>query len=54
MPNDLAVRGLGSLTVLQLHACCGYVLDARFKHKKHTKARLDTQRCNLVIQRQQV
>jgi hypothetical protein len=33
-PNDFAVRGIGSLTVLQLHAFCGYVPDARFKHEK--------------------
>jgi hypothetical protein len=32
--NDFAVRGLGSLTVLQLHTFFGYVCGARFKHGK--------------------
>jgi hypothetical protein len=30
MPNGLAVRGLGSLTVLQLRVSCGCVHGARF------------------------
>jgi hypothetical protein len=32
--NGFAVRGLGSLTVLQLRAFLGYVCGARFKHEK--------------------
>jgi hypothetical protein len=54
MPNGLAVRGLGSLTILQfarflvMHPVLG------FSTKMSAWARLDTQRCNLAIQRQQV
>jgi hypothetical protein len=33
-PNASAVRGLGSLTILQLHVFCGYVRGAGFKHEK--------------------
>jgi hypothetical protein len=32
--NDFAVRGLGSLTILQLCTFCSYVPGARFKHGK--------------------
>jgi hypothetical protein len=35
--NAFAVRGLGSLTILQLRVCCGYVPGARFKHGKNAQ-----------------
>jgi hypothetical protein len=54
MPNGLAVRGLGSLTVLQLRGFSVMCPVLGFSTEMSAEARLDTQRCNLAIQRQQV
>jgi hypothetical protein len=53
-PNASAVRGLGSLTVLQLHVFAGMCMVLGLSTKKCAEARLDTQRCILANQRQQV